>query len=148
MICENIGFNPVAAHIIASSSYLELIEFLCFRDMMKLNNSFVHFFTVGEDEMAIHSCYIVCNSRYDLLSSQNSPKLLCPKDRELDIDAIYSVIDNAKQFVYVAVMDYLPIVSSTHEKRLVNDRNLCVTLSRVRRSVAEGPRLSLWHQPR
>ncbi|XP_068011475.1 inactive phospholipase D5 isoform X2 [Melanerpes formicivorus] len=47
----------------------------------------------------------------------NSPKLFCPKDRVLDIEAIYSVIDEAKQFVYIAVMDYLPIVIDTNAKR-------------------------------
>ncbi|XP_066092493.1 inactive phospholipase D5 isoform X2 [Saccopteryx bilineata] len=46
----------------------------------------------------------------------NSPKLFCPKNRSFDIDAIYSVIDDAKQYVYIAVMDYLPI-SSTSTKR-------------------------------
>ncbi|XP_062981709.1 inactive phospholipase D5 [Elgaria multicarinata webbii] len=47
----------------------------------------------------------------------NSPKLLCPKERVLDIDAIYSIIDDAKQFVYIAVMDYLPIINVTNETR-------------------------------
>ncbi|NXD12966.1 PLD5 phospholipase, partial [Nothocercus nigrocapillus] len=47
----------------------------------------------------------------------NSPKLFCPKDRVLDIEAIYNVIDDAKQFVYIAVMDYLPIVIDTNAKR-------------------------------
>ncbi|XP_054843291.1 inactive phospholipase D5 [Eublepharis macularius] len=46
-----------------------------------------------------------------------SPKLLCPKDRVLDIDAIYSVIDDAQQFVYVAIMEYLPIVRDHNETR-------------------------------
>lgn len=50
------------------------------------------------------------------VSSQNSPKLFCPKNRSFDIDAIYSVIDDAKQYVYIAVTDYLPI-SSTSSKR-------------------------------
>ena len=53
------------------------------------------------------------------VSSQNSPKLFCPKNRSFDIDAIYSVIDDAKQYVYIAVMDYLPI-SSTSTKRSVS----------------------------
>lgn len=52
------------------------------------------------------------------VSPQNSPKLFCPKNRSFDIDAIYSVIDDAKQYVYIAVMDYLPI-SSTSTKRSV-----------------------------
>ena len=53
------------------------------------------------------------------MSSQNSPKLFCPKNRSFDIDAIYSVIDDAKQYVYIAVTDYLPI-SSTSTKRSVS----------------------------
>lgn len=55
-----------------------------------------------------------------ILPSQNSPKLFCPKDRVLDIEAIYNVIDDAKQFVYIAVMDYLPIVIDTNAKRWVS----------------------------
>ncbi|XP_061482384.1 inactive phospholipase D5 [Rhineura floridana] len=47
----------------------------------------------------------------------NSPKLLCPKYRVLDMDAIYSVVDDAKQFVYIAVMDYLPIINVTNKTR-------------------------------
>ncbi|XP_026561066.1 inactive phospholipase D5 isoform X1 [Pseudonaja textilis] len=47
----------------------------------------------------------------------NSPKLLCPKDRTLDTDAIYSVVDNAEEFIYIAVMDYLPIVNIINETR-------------------------------
>ncbi|KAK2085963.1 Inactive phospholipase D5 [Saguinus oedipus] len=43
----------------------------------------------------------------------NSPKLFCPKNRSFDIDAIYSVIDDAKQYVYIAVTDYLPISSTS-----------------------------------
>uniref|UniRef100_G1SWQ6 Phospholipase D family member 5 n=1 Tax=Oryctolagus cuniculus TaxID=9986 RepID=G1SWQ6_RABIT len=53
----------------------------------------------------------------------NSPKLFCPKNRSFDIDAIYSVIDDAKQYVYIAVMDYLPI-SSTSTKRSVSTHPL------------------------
>lgn len=57
-------------------------------------------------------------------SPQNSPKLLCPKDRTLDTDAIYSVVDNAEQFIYIAVMDYLPIVNIINETRWVDTKNL------------------------
>ncbi|KAM4695539.1 inactive phospholipase D5 [Discoglossus pictus] len=39
----------------------------------------------------------------------NSPKLFCPSHRVMDIEAIYSVIDDAQRFIYVAVMDYLPL---------------------------------------
>uniref|UniRef100_A0A8D0C238 Phospholipase D family member 5 n=1 Tax=Salvator merianae TaxID=96440 RepID=A0A8D0C238_SALMN len=47
----------------------------------------------------------------------NSPKLLCPKDRVLDVDAIYNVVDDAEHFVYIAVTDYLPIINITNETR-------------------------------
>lgn len=59
----------------------------------------------------------ILNAVFEFLPSQNSPKLFCPKDRVLDIEAIYNVIDDAKQFVYIAVMDYLPIVIDTNAKR-------------------------------
>nr|XP_008122057.1 PREDICTED: inactive phospholipase D5 isoform X4 [Anolis carolinensis] len=61
-----------------------------------------------------------CETRsYDEMINRmrNSPKLLCPKDRVLDIDAIFSVMDDAEQFVYIAVTDYLPIINITNETR-------------------------------
>ncbi|XP_071962365.1 5'-3' exonuclease PLD3-like [Antedon mediterranea] len=40
----------------------------------------------------------------------SSPPSFCPKGRVSDIDAILHVIDRAKTFIKVAVMDYLPII--------------------------------------
>ncbi|XP_069092660.1 inactive phospholipase D5 [Pleurodeles waltl] len=40
----------------------------------------------------------------------NSPKSFCPTDRVTDVDAIFSVIDDAQRFIYVSVMDYMPLV--------------------------------------
>lgn len=64
----------------------------------------------------MHRCLQFDSNISGFISSQNSPKLFCPKNRSFDIDAIYSVIDDAKQYVYIAVTDYLPI-SSTSTKR-------------------------------
>ncbi|XP_043914311.1 inactive phospholipase D5 isoform X2 [Protopterus annectens] len=47
----------------------------------------------------------------------NSPKSFCPRDRATDLDAIQHVIEDAKKFVYVSVMDYLPLVYSGNNKR-------------------------------
>jgi len=39
----------------------------------------------------------------------SSPAPFCPDGRAVDIDAILRHIDEAQEFVYVAVMDYFPI---------------------------------------
>ncbi|XP_006135250.1 inactive phospholipase D5 isoform X2 [Pelodiscus sinensis] len=64
-----------------------------------------------------HKLMLQLNETKSELFVSNSPKLFCPKDRVLDIEAIYNVIDGAKQFVYIAVMDYLPIVNDANAKR-------------------------------
>lgn len=45
------------------------------------------------------------------LFSQTSPELFCPKYRTKDLDAIHQVIQTAKTFVFISVMDYLPLLS-------------------------------------
>ncbi|XP_053157435.1 inactive phospholipase D5 isoform X3 [Hemicordylus capensis] len=66
---------------------------------------------------AQHKLTLQLNETKSEVFVSNSPKLLCPKDRVLDIDAIYSVIDDAEDFVYIAVMDYLPIINDKNEMR-------------------------------
>ena len=39
---------------------------------------------------------------------QSSPPPFCPRGRTVDIDAILDVIHQAKDFIYIAVMDYSP----------------------------------------
>ena len=41
--------------------------------------------------------------------SQSSPKPLCPTGRTNDIDAVIHIIDTAKKYVHIAVMDYFPL---------------------------------------
>jgi len=42
------------------------------------------------------------------VSMSSSPPSFCPAGRDSDIQAIINIIDNAKEFVRVAVMDYFP----------------------------------------
>ncbi|XP_061535973.1 inactive phospholipase D5 [Phycodurus eques] len=41
----------------------------------------------------------------------SSPGLFCAKERTKDVEAIYHVMQSAKTFVFISVMDYLPLVS-------------------------------------
>ncbi|CAG7835664.1 unnamed protein product [Allacma fusca] len=43
----------------------------------------------------------------------SSPSAFCPKGRTPDIDAIKDVIDNATEYVHIAVMDYFPVTLYT-----------------------------------
>ncbi|KAH9509355.1 5'-3' exonuclease pld3 [Bulinus truncatus] len=52
---------------------------------------------------------------YTYLSS--SPKSFCPSGRTNDIDAILDVIRAADKFIYISVMDYLPIFMFTHPRK-------------------------------
>ncbi|MGH0141541.1 UNVERIFIED_CONTAM: hypothetical protein FKN15_006122 [Acipenser sinensis] len=47
--------------------------------------------------------------------TMSSPSIFCPNDRTKNIDAINRVISGAKRFIYVSIMDYLPLVNiSSH----------------------------------
>ncbi|XP_024208708.1 inactive phospholipase D5 isoform X3 [Gorilla gorilla gorilla] len=76
----------------------------------------------------------------------NSPKLFCPKNRSFDIDAIYSVIDDAKQYVYIAVMDYLPISSTSTKRTYWPDLDAKIREALVLRSVRVRLLLSFWKE--
>ncbi|XP_036392735.1 5'-3' exonuclease PLD3 [Megalops cyprinoides] len=47
----------------------------------------------------------------------SSPPALCADGRTQDLKAILSVIQDAQQFVYIAVMNYLPTMEFSHPKR-------------------------------
>ncbi|XP_014305526.2 inactive phospholipase D5-like, partial [Myotis lucifugus] len=76
----------------------------------------------------------------------NSPKLFCPKNRSFDIDAIYSVIDDAKQYVYIAVMDYLPISSTSTKRTYWPDLDGKIREALVLRSVKVRLLISFWKE--
>ncbi|XP_029449851.1 inactive phospholipase D5 isoform X2 [Rhinatrema bivittatum] len=74
----------------------------------------------------------------------NSPKLFCPTDRVMDVDAIYSVIDDAKRFVYIAVMDYLPLVVSNNTTRYWPDIDGKIREALVLRKIKVRLLISCW----
>ncbi|XP_014670269.1 PREDICTED: phospholipase D3-like isoform X2 [Priapulus caudatus] len=47
----------------------------------------------------------------------SSPPQLCPTGRSTDIDAIIHIIQSAKRFIYIAVMDYFPTYLYTYPRR-------------------------------
>lgn len=57
--------------------------------------------------------------------TQSSPPSLCAEGRTSDLQSILSVISDAQQFVYIAVMNYLPTMEFSKSKRSV----ISVTLS-------------------
>ncbi|XP_038617027.1 inactive phospholipase D5 isoform X3 [Tachyglossus aculeatus] len=75
----------------------------------------------------------------------NSPKLFCPKNRSFDLDAIYSVIDDAQKFVYIAVTDYLPLISNVNTQRIYwPDLDGKIREALVLRSVKVRLLISFW----
>ncbi|XP_048259927.1 5'-3' exonuclease PLD3-like isoform X1 [Haliotis rufescens] len=51
------------------------------------------------------------NDTQALVYMSSSPPQFCPEGRTVDIEAIIAVIRAARRFVYVAVMDYLPMIA-------------------------------------
>ncbi|XP_046567384.1 5'-3' exonuclease PLD3-like isoform X1 [Haliotis rubra] len=57
------------------------------------------------------------NDTKALVYMSSSPPQFCPAGRTGDIDAILAVIRAAKRFVYVAVMDYLPMIAYSEPRK-------------------------------
>ncbi|KAJ8280848.1 hypothetical protein GJAV_G00059810 [Gymnothorax javanicus] len=51
----------------------------------------------------------------------SSPPALCADGRTRDLEAILSVIEDAREFVYIAVMNYLPTMEYSYPKRYWSD---------------------------
>ncbi|KAH0631472.1 hypothetical protein JD844_005806 [Phrynosoma platyrhinos] len=49
--------------------------------------------------------------------TQSAPPALCAPGRTQDLQALLGVIDEAQEFVYIAVMSYLPTMEFSHPKR-------------------------------
>ncbi|XP_067831250.1 5'-3' exonuclease PLD3 isoform X2 [Heptranchias perlo] len=47
----------------------------------------------------------------------SSPPALCPEGRTDDLTSILSIIDDAEEFVHVAVMNYIPVTTFSYPKR-------------------------------
>lgn len=60
---------------------------------------------------------IKINGSYEgSLFFSSSPNALCPPGRAEDLATIIRIIDDAKEFVYVSVMDYFPTTLYTHSR--------------------------------
>ncbi|CAI9557573.1 unnamed protein product [Staurois parvus] len=82
---------------------------------------------------------MIVNNTQTLVYLSSSPPQLSAKGRTEDIDAILSVIDDAKRFVYISVMDYTPTEEfaepkrywpeiDTHLRKAVYERHVSVRL--------------------
>lgn len=49
--------------------------------------------------------------------TQSAPPPLCPSSRTPDLKALLNVVDNARSFIYIAVMNYLPTMEFSHPHR-------------------------------
>ncbi|EHB18342.1 Phospholipase D3 [Heterocephalus glaber] len=47
----------------------------------------------------------------------SAPPPLCPSGRTPDLKALLNVVDNARSFIYIAVMNYLPTMEFSHPRR-------------------------------
>lgn len=47
----------------------------------------------------------------------SAPPQLCPSSRTPDLKALLDVVDNARSFIYIAVMNYLPTMEFSHPRR-------------------------------
>lgn len=47
----------------------------------------------------------------------SAPPPLCPSGRTPDLKALLNVVDNARSFIYIAVMNYLPTLEFSHPHR-------------------------------
>uniref|UniRef100_G1PPU6 Phospholipase D family member 5 n=1 Tax=Myotis lucifugus TaxID=59463 RepID=G1PPU6_MYOLU len=103
-----------------------------------LIGEYIHFYKL--------SIEILETASRTFVNDQNSPKLFCPKNRSFDIDAIYSVIDDAKQYVYIAVMDYLPISSTSTKRTYWPDLDGKIREALVLRSVKVRLLISFWKE--
>eukprot|EP00094_Tigriopus_californicus_P006032 TCALIF_05810-PB protein Name:"Similar to PLD3 Phospholipase D3 (Pongo abelii)" AED:0.45 eAED:0.45 QI:0/0.71/0.62/0.87/0.28/0.25/8/155/491 len=78
----------------------------------------------------------------------SSPAPFCPVGRTVDIEAILSVIDHAKKFIHVAVMDYFPATLYSRSVQfwpIIDDR---LRKAAIERSVEVRLLLSHWDHTR
>ncbi|KAM4591634.1 inactive phospholipase D5-like [Odontesthes bonariensis] len=56
------------------------------------------------------------NSTNALAYISSSPDVFIPKDRSSDLEAISRVIQEARHFIYISIIDYLPLLSSSTQR--------------------------------
>uniref|UniRef100_UPI00398E959A 5'-3' exonuclease PLD3 n=1 Tax=Pristiophorus japonicus TaxID=55135 RepID=UPI00398E959A len=75
----------------------------------------------------------------------SSPPALCPEGRTDDLASILSIIDDAKEFVYVAVMNYIPSTVFSYPKRFWPDIDSHLRRAAYERRVRVRLLISCWH---
>nr|XP_023668015.1 phospholipase D3 isoform X2 [Paramormyrops kingsleyae] len=74
----------------------------------------------------------------------SSPPSLCADGRTQDLDAILSVIDDAQEFVYIAVMNYLPTMEYSQSKRYWSEIDTQLRRVAYERAVRVRLLISCW----
>lgn len=78
----------------------------------------------------------------------SSPKLLCPPGRAEDLSTILRIIDSAKKFVYVSVMDYFPTTLYTKNRTYWPNIDDALRRAAFDRKVQVRLMASLWNHTR
>ncbi|XP_012693856.2 5'-3' exonuclease PLD3 [Clupea harengus] len=79
-----------------------------------------------------------------LVYFSSSPPSFCPEGRTQDLVSILSVIGDAQQFVYIAVMNYLPTMEFSHPKRYWADIDTQLRRAAYERKVRVRLLISCW----
>ncbi|XP_027855300.1 phospholipase D3 isoform X1 [Xiphophorus couchianus] len=88
------------------------------------------------------------NSTPSSVYLSSSPPSFCAAGRTPDLQSLLSVIDDAEEFIYIAVMNYLPTTEYTHPKRYWADIDTQLRRSAYERKVKVRLLISCWpHSP-
>ncbi|GCC35521.1 5'-3' exonuclease PLD3 isoform X2 [Chiloscyllium punctatum] len=74
----------------------------------------------------------------------SSPRALCPDGRTEDLASILSIIDDAKKFVHVAVMNYIPVTVFSYPRRYWPDIDTHLRKAAFERKVKVRLLISCW----
>ncbi|KAK7868202.1 hypothetical protein R5R35_000608 [Gryllus longicercus] len=88
------------------------------------------------------------NGTDSLVYVSSSPPSFCPNGRSTDLSAILSVIDEAEKFIYISVMDYIPMTIYTAKSRLWTDIDDALRAAAINRNIHVRLLISLWNHTR
>lgn len=75
----------------------------------------------ASDKLPVHGSIVMAplawHTSYLFPRPQSAPPPLCPSGRTPDLKALLNVVDNARSFIYIAVMNYLPTMEFSHPRR-------------------------------
>ncbi|XP_030073670.1 5'-3' exonuclease PLD3 [Microcaecilia unicolor] len=88
---------------------------------------------------------VTLNSTSSQIYLSSAPPALCAQGRTEDLQAILSIIDDARVFVYVAVMDYIPTMEFSHPKKYWPEIDDHLRKAAYERKVHIRLLISCWH---